>query len=69
MIGALVAAFQTFAEGGRRLELAIPSDAVTIERVAKVAGLVMFLAIDETREADWRASRRPEAGRGHRATG
>ncbi len=51
VIGALVAAFQTFAEGGRRLELAIPSEAVTIQRVAKVAGLATFLAIHETREA------------------
>jgi len=51
VIGALVAAFQTLAEGGRRLELAIPSDAVTIQRVAQVAGLATFLAIHETREA------------------
>ncbi len=51
VIGALVAAFQTFAERGRRLELAIPSEAVTIQRVAKVAGLATFLAIHETREA------------------
>ena len=51
VIGALVAAFQTFAERGRRLELAIPSEAVTIQRVAKVAGVATFLAIHETREA------------------
>ena len=51
VIGALVAALQTFAERGRRLELAIPSDAVTIQRVAKVAGLATFLPIHETREA------------------
>ena len=51
VIGALVAAFQAFAERGRRLELAIPPDAVTIQRVAQVAGLATFLAIHETREA------------------
>jgi anti-anti-sigma factor len=51
VIGALVAAFQAFVERGRRLELVVPSEAVTIQRVVKVAGLATFLAIHETREA------------------
>ena len=70
VIGALVAAVQTFAERGRRLELAIPSDAVTIQRVAKVAGLATFLAIHETREAGLASvSGRLKARRRHRAAG
>jgi anti-anti-sigma factor len=51
VIGALVAAFQAFAERGRRLELAIPPDAAAIQRVAHVAGLRTFLTIHETRSA------------------
>jgi anti-anti-sigma factor len=51
VIGALVAAFQRFAEQGRRLELAIPPEAAAIQRVAKVAGLTTFLTIHDTRSA------------------
>jgi anti-anti-sigma factor len=51
VIGALVVAFQTLAEQGRRLELAIPPEAAAIQRVAKVAGLTTFFAIHETRSA------------------
>jgi anti-sigma B factor antagonist len=51
VIGALVRAFQSFGERGRRLELTIPPDAKAIQRVAKVAGLTTFLAIHETRDA------------------
>jgi anti-anti-sigma factor len=51
VIGALVVAFQTLAERGLRLELAIPPEAAAVHRVAKVAGLTTFLAIHETRSA------------------
>jgi anti-sigma B factor antagonist len=51
VIGALVAAFQEFAERGRRLELAIPRESAAIQRVVHVAGLRTFLTIHETRSA------------------
>jgi anti-anti-sigma factor len=51
VIGALVLAFQTLADQGRRFELVIPAEAAVIKRVAKVAGLTTFLTIHETRDA------------------
>ncbi len=51
VIGALLLAFQSFGERGRRLELAIPPGAAAIQRVATVAGLTTFLTIHETRAA------------------
>jgi anti-anti-sigma factor len=51
VIGALVVAFQTVTERGRRFELAIPADAKAVQRVARVAGLATFLTIHGTREA------------------
>jgi hypothetical protein len=49
VIGLIVATCQRMWEQDRRLELVIPRESETIQRVMKIAGLTTFLTIHATR--------------------